>query len=307
MSFVSVVIPVFNRSHIIFRALNSVVSQTYINYEVIIVDDCSDDSKKLKEEVDKYNGKMRILYIRHETNLHGGAARNTGIEHANGEYIAFLDSDDVWFPQKLERSLDKLKTTQADFCYSKLEKVGRQQGVYPTRKLKNNEAYSDYLLVSEESMQTSTLVIKKDILRSVKFDPSLKRFQDYDLIVSLEKYGATSCFIDEILVRMYDDDQENRISNSVDPELAINWIEKVKLKVSHRAYANFVVNRIVKYAIYSGKKAQAMKYMFNSDVLPFVSKTKVIRLCLLALVPVSLIPFVRKTVATLRLYGSARQ
>jgi len=93
----SVIIPTYNREAVIARAIESVLKQTYKFYEVIVVDDASTDSTN--EIVSKY---PEVKYIKHSINMNGACARNTGIEAASNDYIAFLDSDDVWLINKLE-------------------------------------------------------------------------------------------------------------------------------------------------------------------------------------------------------------
>jgi glycosyltransferase involved in cell wall biosynthesis len=102
---VSVILPVYNRSASIVAAINSVLSQSYMNIELIVVDDCSREN--IKVLVDQV-GDSRISYIRRDRNGGAGAARNTGLLHATGEFIAFQDSDDLWLPGKLRRQMDLL-------------------------------------------------------------------------------------------------------------------------------------------------------------------------------------------------------
>ena len=102
---VSIIIPTYNRAHLIGRAIQSVLNQTYQNFEIIVVDDGStDNTEEMIKEFQKHD--KRIKYIRHEKNRGGAAARNTGIKVARGEYIAFQDSDDEWLPEKLEKQMD---------------------------------------------------------------------------------------------------------------------------------------------------------------------------------------------------------
>jgi teichuronic acid biosynthesis glycosyltransferase TuaG len=101
---VSVIIPVYNRPDIILDAVESVQNQTYKNWELIIVDDASTDTTwQVIQDLAKQDNRIRVF--RHEKNRSCGAGRNTGIVHAQGKYLAFLDSDDAWLPEKLEKQV----------------------------------------------------------------------------------------------------------------------------------------------------------------------------------------------------------
>jgi glycosyltransferase involved in cell wall biosynthesis len=124
---VSVIIPTYNRQHMVDRALGSVLNQTYRDVEVIVVDDCSsDDTEQVIARIDD----TRIRYMRHEINRGAPAARNSGFAAARGMYVAFLDSDDEWLPEKLEKQLnlfhiapDTVGVVYAGFSYV-YEKTG---------------------------------------------------------------------------------------------------------------------------------------------------------------------------------------
>ena len=103
---VSVVIPTFNRAHLIMRALQSVLTQTFTAWETIVVDDGSTDDT---ETVVLSLGDSRIRYCRQPENRGPAAARNRGMREAKGEFIAFLDSDDEWFPDKLELQVARFR------------------------------------------------------------------------------------------------------------------------------------------------------------------------------------------------------
>lgn len=106
---VSVIIPTYNYSRFIERAVNSVLSQSYQDYEIIIVDDASTDDTK--DIVGKYND-SRIKYIQHNVNRGLSWTRNTGIKAAKGMYLAFLDSDDTWMPEKIEAQIEVFRNGQ---------------------------------------------------------------------------------------------------------------------------------------------------------------------------------------------------
>ena len=108
---VSVIIPTYNRAGLLPRAVNSVLSQTYDDYEIIIVDDCSTDNTR---DVIAAFTDPRVLSIRHQTNRRQSASINTGISNARGEYIAFLDDDDEWLPAKLEKQVAILDSSSSN-------------------------------------------------------------------------------------------------------------------------------------------------------------------------------------------------
>ena len=105
---VSIIIPTYNRGHIIKKALHSIYSQTFEDYEILVVDGGSTDNteKIIKEECIRNS---RIKYIKHKINRGISVARNTGILNSEGEYIVFLDSDDSWLPTKLEDQIQAIQ------------------------------------------------------------------------------------------------------------------------------------------------------------------------------------------------------
>ena len=114
---VSVVIPMYNAEKYIAETLKSVFKQTYKNFEVVVVNDCSKD--KSKEIVEKFQKEHdNLILINNERNLHVAEARNVGIANSNGEWIAFLDADDVWMETKLEKQMKALEENNSKLCYT---------------------------------------------------------------------------------------------------------------------------------------------------------------------------------------------
>ncbi len=113
---VSVVIPLYNAEKYIEETMQSILNQTYQNIEIIVVDDGSKDQSPtiVKELQRKHPEKVRYI---HQKNQGVSVARNTGIEHANGEYVAFLDSDDLWHPSKIEKQVQSMHLNNMDACY----------------------------------------------------------------------------------------------------------------------------------------------------------------------------------------------
>jgi len=110
---VSVVIPTYGRSHLLERAIGSVLSQTYDNLEIIVVDDNDSTSEHrihTENVLQIYLENDQITYLKHKKNSGGSVARNTGIKASSGEYVALLDDDDEWFPEKIEKQITYFKS-----------------------------------------------------------------------------------------------------------------------------------------------------------------------------------------------------
>lgn len=204
---VSVVLPVYNREDTIKRAVDSVLCQTYSDIELIIVDDASTD--RSAEIVSAYQDqRIRLICL----NKHGGAnkARNIGIEHSRGEYIAFQDSDDEWCRNKLEVQVSFMQTKGYLVCFSpyylhKKEGVSIIPGDFRTNKGYYNNLAG--ILKCHNVVGTPTLIFKKEIvslLHGKVFDEILPRFQEYELLIRLVQLVDIG-YIDEPLVYAYQD------------------------------------------------------------------------------------------------------
>ena len=185
---VSVIIPTYNRASLLQEAIDSVLNQTYTNWEVIIVDDASEDNT---EKVVKAISDSRVHYIRHSQNKGGADARNTGIDNSQGDYVAFLDSDDIWEPTKLETQLDQIfraNDPSKVVCYTKIKAINQNSKsvFFPLREKKENESVAEYLFfgkVGEGVMFTSSLMMAKSLISKTKFRPNLKKHHDLDLVI----------------------------------------------------------------------------------------------------------------------------
>jgi len=200
---VSVIIPTYNRVSVLYYALNSVLNQTFQDFEVFVVDDASTDSTP--EFMASLNDD-RVHYIRFETNKKAAAARNAGMERAKGEYIAFLDSDDEWWPTKLEKQVALMDSLSDEWgcCYggAYVNKVGgltRNRVFQPTQ---SGFLVKD-LLMSRLVIWTPTFMFRRSCLEHVDLmDPALVRSQDVDFYIRiLEKYKMVA--MEEPLVNIY--------------------------------------------------------------------------------------------------------
>lgn len=197
---ISVVIPVFNREKTIERAIRSVINQTYNDIEIIIVDDCStDNSANIIRKLMKEHSYM--YYYRLEKNSGACVARNKGIELAKGEYIAFQDSDDEWKANKLEEQYSYMKNNNARVCFCQL----LEHTSYGERKKPDIETLGFIdrnELLTESIVSTQTLMVRKECLEKVRFDPCMPRLQDYDLCIRLSEF-YNFYFLNKVLVDVY--------------------------------------------------------------------------------------------------------
>ena len=208
---VSVVIPTYNRAGMLPRAMDSVLAQTYDDLELVVVDDGStDDTEAVVTGYDD----PRVRYVAHETNRGANVARNTGIEAAAGEYVAFLDSDDEWRPEKLQRQMDRVEdgTWVGAYCGAETRTagVGAELRASVASLLARADAEPDYHggteLVGEilaDNVQPgagSTLLVRTDVARAVGgFDEELDRFQDPEFVLRVLGEGPLT-YVDEPLV-----------------------------------------------------------------------------------------------------------
>jgi glycosyltransferase involved in cell wall biosynthesis len=199
---ISVIIPTYNRAKLITKSINSVLNQTFHNFEVLIIDDNSTDNTE--QEIAKIND-HRIRYIKLENKQGSNFARNFGIEKAKGEYIAFQDSDDIFHEDKLEKQLKNLIDHQSDldFCKVRLH-LGR--GIY---NFPNSSRVKRFLrdgifneLTYGNFISTQSILVKTNIIRQYMFDNELPRLQDYDLLLRMTPKINVS-YTNETLVELY--------------------------------------------------------------------------------------------------------
>ena len=234
---VSVIIPTYNRAHLIKRSAQSVLNQTYSNLELIIVDDGSTDNT---EEVVKSIDDNRVIYIK-QPNQGACAARNNGIDHAQGEFIAFQDSDDVWHEDKLEKQIKCLKETGADMCFCCIK---TPSSLELKRKSKLIDDVKDLFGIGVQRFFAYSYVFQ-----TIQFDINMPRCQDLDVLLQI--YARYKIYqMGDRLVDYYM--QNDSISKSVKKlVLATNLlIEKHKCFENSRNYRilmSGVVNAVYSY------------------------------------------------------------
>ncbi len=190
---VTVVIPTFNRAAIVGRAIRSVLGQTCQDWELIVVDDCSTDGT---EQAVRCFSDNRIKYIRHDRNRRVSAARNTGIRCAQGEYVAFLDDDDEWLPEKLQKDVEAFRNSDPEvgLVYAGKMILDERGRVLKLRMETKSGWVYDALLDGNFIGSPSRITVKKQVLdRVVGFDETFFNAEDYDLCLRVARVSKIAC------------------------------------------------------------------------------------------------------------------
>ena len=246
---ISVVIPTFNRISLVARAIDSVLKQSLNPYEIIVVDDGSDDGTS-----EMIQNKYKSIKLIQQQNNGVSAARNNGIKHAKGDWIALLDSDDEWTEKKLENQVDRLiKTPEYDFCHT--NEIWIRNGVRVNQR-KKHEKYGGYIFdkcLDICRISPSSVLFRKNILDHVGwFDDQLPVCEDYDLWLRITaEYRIL--FIDEPLIIKYGghDDQLSHSVESIEFFRIMsleNLLDRTELSTDNRVLAIQMI--IKKYNIY---------------------------------------------------------
>jgi glycosyltransferase involved in cell wall biosynthesis len=189
---VSVIIPAYKAAGHIANALKSVLAQTFFDYEVIVINDGSPDTLQLLEVLRPFRDKIRYL---EQPNQGPSAARNTGIQAARGTYLAFLDSDDYWWPPYLAEQVRLLEGPPArDLIYSNAQRVGPLAGHWPTcmdASPSHGPVNFSSLVREQCTVLTSFTVARRQaVLDAGSFDPAFRRSEDFDLWLRMAHRGA---------------------------------------------------------------------------------------------------------------------
>lgn len=174
MNKVSIIIPTYNSYDTIEDTLNSVINQTYRNFEIIVVDDCStDDTLKKLEEYKNRDSRIEIVSL--ENNSGAATARNCGLNKADGQYIAFLDADDMWMQKKLELQIEYMKQNKFSFTFTNYIRINESEVLINEVIVPELLTYKD--LLKNTVIGCSTVVIDRSVVGDFAM-PLLKKGQD---------------------------------------------------------------------------------------------------------------------------------
>ena len=196
MDLVSVIIPYYKKKKYIINSIKSVLNQTYENLEIIIIyDDENQNDLDFIQEIKKKD--KRIFIIKNLKTMGAGDSRNIGINNSKGQYIAFLDADDTWQNDKLNKQINFMKSNDYKITHTSYYIVDESQRIIGKRIARNFFRLND--LLKSCDIGTSTVILKKDLINdNVKF-ASLKTKEDYVLWLKLLEKNAKIYGLDEIL------------------------------------------------------------------------------------------------------------
>ncbi len=199
---VSVIIPAYNVAEFISETLDSVFSQTYDDFETIVINDGSPDTENLEQILEKYQTK--IVYLKQE-NQGAAVARNTGIQKAQGEIIAFLDGDDIWLPEFLDRQIELLDEKAFGMVYCDALLFGEHQRkpeTYMEKAPSSGEVTPETLINTQCNVITSGTIVKKQhLIKAGLFNPNAIRTEDFEMWFSMAKRGVKIGYQKKVLLK----------------------------------------------------------------------------------------------------------
>lgn len=218
---VSVVIPTYGRSEECSRAVASAIGQSLTPHEIIVVDDGSNPPVRLAST------DSRVRLIRLPVNAGPSAARNRGVEAASGDWVAFLDSDDLWAETKLARQFVDHRVTEQVLLACNVT-VKSMVGAHPYNTSVPEFPLDRWILVHRQSLQSSGLVAPRKLLLEHPFDERLRNFEDYDLVLRISRAGVPIDYISECLATYHELDREVDHPGSVATADLLPWLQSDK-------------------------------------------------------------------------------
>ena len=266
---VTVVIPTFNRPQLLVRSIESVRRQTFGDFEIVVVMDGLDpESRHAIEQIHE----PRLRYLELSEKVGGSEARNVGVRSASGRWIALLDDDDEWLPNKLEQQLAPVQSGESDgvlvtsryICHA----PGTADIVRPRRLPKEGEPISEFMFDYLCYFQTSTFLCSKALYLRVPFDSSLPFFQDMDWFLRVSRDEAFKLVvIDEPLSIYHVPTGRTSITSSLNWKARLEWGRRRRHLLSRRAYSRFIVGTCVGRAVEDSAGWKGFATLFKEAVI----------------------------------------
>jgi glycosyltransferase involved in cell wall biosynthesis len=261
MVIVSAVIPTRGRPELLRRAVRSALGQTLREIEVVVVVDGEDPATMLVlEELAQQDGRVRVVAL--PSRVGGSDARNRGVDAAAGEWIAFLDDDDEWFPGKLRAQVDAVKPSLPAWVGT-CKFIARTPGgdyVWPRRMPNSDEQIGEYLLArhtltrGEGYIQTSTFFVSRALMLAQPFKSGQLKHQDTEWVLRLGRLpGAQVVFVDEVLAIHNIEEERTTVSNQANWRYSLDWVRLDRHLFTPRALSGFVLHQVASEASDQGE------------------------------------------------------
>lgn len=237
---VSIIMPVYNCEKYVAKAIKSVQEQTYTNWELIIVNDCSTDNSlcKIEEQIKSIKNKVTLINL--EKNQGVANARNIAIDKVCGKYIAYLDADDLWEKEKLHKQIEYMKINNIVFSYTSYSRIKEDGSLLKTVEVPGKTNYTD--LLKSTIILTSTIIIDTETISKEKLKmPNLKISEDAQTWLNILKSGVVAYGLNENLA------QYRQRKNSV----SSNKIKSIKgMWKVYRKYQKMSIGKSLYYTIF---------------------------------------------------------
>jgi glycosyltransferase involved in cell wall biosynthesis len=275
MALVSVVIPTRGRPQLVSRAVCSALAQTLQDIEVLVVIDGEDPVTRL--EMEQYASRdERVRVIALGRSVGGSDARNCGVDAGSGEWIAFLDDDDEWLPNKLQAQLEAVAASAAPVVIGTCKIIARTPSrdyIWPRRMPEHGEQISEYLLArrslsrGEGSIQTSTFFVRRSLMRSEPFKSGQLKHQDTEWLLRVGRLeGAEVVFANEVLAIHYIEEERASVSSKANWRYSLAWVRSNRQLFTARALTGFLFHHIAPEAA-EQKEWNALPTLFVEALL----------------------------------------
>ncbi len=272
---VSVVIPTYQRPELVKRAVRSALNQTLSQIEVIVVINGGDGEPTQRSLAEIADPRLRIIQL--PVNLGNAApARNAGCEAAQAKWVAHLDDDDEWMPEKLERQYEA--ATRSDYTFPIIShyltvRTSEGDSILPRRVPTKSEHISEYLFVRKDSysfgegvIQGSTIFTSKELMLKVPISTDAHKHEDWDWILhACAVEGAGVEVIPEALSIWYLDNQHTSISRTHNWQRSLEWIRLNRSLVTPRAYSSFLLVEVASHAAFN-PSWEAFNLLFQESI-----------------------------------------
>jgi len=300
---VSVIIPTYKRASMLERAIESVLNQTYNNIEIIIVDDNNQDSEyriENEKKMFKYNSNNKVIYLKHEFNKNGAAARNTGIKKATGDYITFLDDDDFFLPTRIEKLVNLMEENEVYGGAYSSAAIMTDKKITKLIKAERNGNLKLEMLKTQSFFGTgSNMFFRAEVIKKIGFfDEAFIRFQDLEYmtrffdenkIINLKEILVVKCNDDRGNIPSYkklleakriflnkfrnDITKYKNISNDIYYE---NYIGLLYYFMNDKEAYNVILEKLENYRKIKFKDKLKIFIIKHSKKIPFIYKIKLL-------------------------------